>query len=71
MPHNMDEPLRKLGMPVSKRGVVTLIKPFTVCQEKILCLRSRKIDSETFQLQAGRIQADLELLQSEGTFYKL
>ena len=34
MPHNMDEPLRKLGMPVMlKRGVVMLEQEFTVCRK--------------------------------------
>lgn len=34
MPHNMDEPLRKLGMPVMlKMGVVTLDREFTVCSK--------------------------------------
>ena len=72
MPHNMDEPLRQLGMPVMlKRGVVTLIKPFTVCQEGDPLSPEQARILKHFNYKLAEFKLTLSCYWSEGTFYKL
>eukprot|EP00944_MAST-04C_sp_MAST-4C-sp1_P014953 g14953.t1 len=72
MPHNMDEPLRQLGMPVMlKRGVVTLIKPYTVCQEGDPLSPEQARILKHFNYKLAEFKLTLSCYWSEGTFFKL
>ena len=71
MPHNMDEPLRQLGMPVMlKRGVVTPNKTVYCVSGRRPFVPGAGKDIETFQLQAGGIQANIELLLERRHFFQ-
>eukprot|EP00943_MAST-04B_sp_MAST-4B-sp1_P006897 g6897.t1 len=72
MPHNMDEPLRKLGMPVMlKRGVVTLIKPFTVCEEGEALSPEQARILKHFNYKLAEFKLSLSCYWSEGVFHEI
>lgn len=72
MPHNMDEPLRNLGMPVMlKRGIVTLIKPFTVCQEGEPLSPEQARILKHFNYKLAEFKLTLTSYWSEGEYHSL
>jgi mRNA turnover protein 4 len=72
MPHNMDEPLRKLGMPVMlKKGVVTLIKPFTVCEEGEALTPEQARILKHFNYKLAEFKLSLSCYWSEGVFHEI
>ena len=72
MPHNMDEPLRKLGMPVMlKKGVVTLIKPFTVCEEGEPLSPEQARILKHFNYKLAEFKLTLTCYWSEGVFHEV
>jgi mRNA turnover protein 4 len=72
MPHNMEPLIRSLGMPTAlKNGIVTLLVPYTICNEGDVLTTNQAHLLKLFYHQLAEFKVDIISYYHQGQVYQL